>query len=736
MTSLFTAIFNMSITASYIAVAVIAARLFFKKAPKIFSYVLWLPVLVRLIFPFSFSSIFSFLSLFKTNTTINTSMIEYVPRNIGFMENSAIDIGIDRINNAISTSLPDAAPAAGLHPIQLMFTIASFIWIIGIAVLLLYSIISYVRVMKNVTTAVLVRDNIFETNKITTPFVCGFIKPKIYIPTGISKHEVSFILAHEKTHIKRLDYLIKPFSFLVLIIHWFNPLMWLSFTLMSKDMEMSCDESVLKEMGNEIKGNYSNSLLSLSVKRSGLLMGSPLAFGESNIKSRIKNILSYRKPTFGVIILTIIITAVLMVTFLANPKEPYTAERPSSVEYTIENLIANKTPYVGDNSKVVALIDALPLPEGIIRDTVRLHTSNQPYGITINLKTKDDSYTVPNNINTNDFYRNSVILFSLIDNVDTIEYMIPAVEPYSLVYTREYVVDLMGEDIRSYGENEHTLKSLIDQLDTIHTMDVTKDNQIEHYLEIIMSSPKTSSNPRDYIKAHQREYDNILKMGDEALIYLLSQFESDNISNDLRGHIIMSLSKDLLGITDEGLLPTQWYSQLSANVKLPDYIGNVSDSLEQLVYNTTVQQYSLPNSGFTVVAPTILGVYQEEDKVKVFVTVYYNRYKLYGKTLYEMGGGIIPGAITYSKNIDGSYILDEYLEAMDGSYFGKSIKEYCVMPISNEEISGLSDKILDDYKNHAGRSELLIKNLIEHLRANNQKDIELKKKTGQVVPLT
>lgn len=136
--------------------------------------------------------------------------------------------------------------------------------------------------INNVRTATLVRDNIFETDRIDSPFVCGFIKPKIYVPINLPEQELSYILAHEQTHIRRLDYLVKPFAFLVLIIHWFNPIMWLSFALMSKDMEMSCDESVIRRMGSDRKASYSNSLLSLAVKRSGLLVGSPLAFGESH----------------------------------------------------------------------------------------------------------------------------------------------------------------------------------------------------------------------------------------------------------------------------------------------------------------------------------------------------------------------------------------------------------------------------------------------------------------------
>jgi beta-lactamase regulating signal transducer with metallopeptidase domain len=319
MTSIFTAILNMSITASYVVVGVIVLRILFKKIPKVFSYALWLPVLIRLVFPYSFTSNFSFLSFLKSNAQSGTGAMEYVPNQIGLMNNPAIDIGIQRVNNSVNTTLQPAVAAASVNSMQIVMEIASIIWVVGIAVMLIYSVRSYVKVLIHVRTATLVKDNIFETDRISTPFVCGFIKPRIFIPAGMNPNELSYILAHEQTHIQRLDYLIKPFAFLVLVLHWFNPFIWLSFALMSKDMEMSCDERVLKKLGNDIKGNYSNSLLTLAVGKNNLVKGSPLAFGESNIKARIKNVLHYKKPTHLVLVSTFIITLIFSTGFISNP---------------------------------------------------------------------------------------------------------------------------------------------------------------------------------------------------------------------------------------------------------------------------------------------------------------------------------------------------------------------------------------------------------------------------------
>lgn len=326
MNVIFTSVLNMSITASFVAIGVIVARLILKKVPRIFSYALWSAVLIRLVSPVSFTSNFSSLSLLKLGTQQSSGVLAYVPYNMGLMQTPGIDVGVEGVNKAVNSSLPQAVQTGSVNPMQIVMAILSVVWVVGVALLIIYSVISYLKVINKVKTATLVSDNIFETDKIATPFVCGFISPKIYIPTDISQNELTYILAHERVHIKRLDYLIKPFAFLVLSVHWFNPIMWLSFFLMSKDLEMSCDESVLKTSGVEIRANYSHSLLALATGKRQLLSGSPLAFGESNVKARIKNVLNYKKPSFGVVVVAFMATFFLVVLFTANPKNGPTSE--------------------------------------------------------------------------------------------------------------------------------------------------------------------------------------------------------------------------------------------------------------------------------------------------------------------------------------------------------------------------------------------------------------------------
>ncbi|AOY77026.1 M56 family metallopeptidase [Clostridium formicaceticum] len=332
---LFLSVMNMSITASYVILFVMVGRLFLKKTPKIFSYTLWAVVLFRLVSPFSFSSAFSFLKA----GTLSSGKMEYIPFDIGMMGQPQIDTGISGANAVINHSLPAATPYASTNPMQMILFILSIIWILGVLILMTYSFISYLMLKRKVCMAVLLQDNIFECESISTPFVLGIVNPKIYLPKGLSEIEKSYILKHEQIHIRRFDYLIKPCAFLALCVHWFNPFVWLSFVLMSHDMEMSCDERVIKELGTDIKKDYSTSILSLAVNRK-MVNGSPLAFGETGAKGRIKNVLNYKRPAFWVSIVTVIAVAAIGIGLVSNPNASihYKKEKIHMAEIWAEGL--------------------------------------------------------------------------------------------------------------------------------------------------------------------------------------------------------------------------------------------------------------------------------------------------------------------------------------------------------------------------------------------------------------
>jgi hypothetical protein len=241
---------------------------------------------------------------------------------------------------------------------------------------------------------------------------------------------------------------------------------------------------------------------------------------------------------------------------------------------------------------------------------------------------------------------------------------------------------------------------------------------VEENLAIIMSSPMEASNPYAYIQAHQEEYESIKKLGGEkALQYMLSQFESGN-AEGLRGHIMMQLCKELLSIRQE--------------VKLPDFEYDGSDPIEKLVYATEIKKNSQPQRGFTIVAPKIFGSYEEDGLLKVFVTTFSATYKLYGNVLDEVGGSVVPSAITYKKDKSGNYVLDKYEQAKDGADWLPSIKKFCTMPVSGKGIPGLADKIIDHYGNYDDIRTLRWDNLFKHLKANGIKEAILFNSRGEI----
>lgn len=273
---------------------------------------------------------------------------------------------------------------------------------------------------------------------------------------------------------------------------------------------------------------------------------------------------------------------------------------------------------------------------------------------------------------------------------------------------------------------------------TSSTKDIKK--LVEENLSVILSSPKESSNPQDYINAHENEYENFFKYGGEdALQYMLTQFEAGN-AEGLRGQIMMKLCKELLGarnnVADESLSPQEWYDALSIRqeILLPDYEYDGEDPIEKLVYDTEIERDSASNKrgGFIIVAPKILGSYEEEDMLKVFVTTYSARYILYGNTLSQEGGSIVPAAITYRKDDNDGYILEKYEQARDGSEFGPSIRKYCTMPLSKKEIKGLTDKILKHYGDCEDILILMHDNLFKHLKKNGITDATLTNSQGKI----
>ena len=312
MNELFLKIINMSISASWLVLAVLILRFVLKKAPKWINVMLWGIVAIRLICPFSFESTLSLIPSAET-----------IPLNIGMDSTPTINSGISAINNAVNPIISQSnTPMAGasVNLLQITIGIYEYIWIFGMIALALYTAISYWRLRRKVDTAVRYKDNIFQSENVSFPFVLGIIKPRIYLPFKMNGQYLEHVVAHEQAHICRKDHWWKPLGFLLLMIHWFNPLMWLAYVLLCRDIELACDEKVIKELGNEQRGDYTQALVACSINRR-MIAACPLAFGEVSVKERVKSVMNYKKPAFWVIIISVIVCVGVAVCFLTNPKQ-------------------------------------------------------------------------------------------------------------------------------------------------------------------------------------------------------------------------------------------------------------------------------------------------------------------------------------------------------------------------------------------------------------------------------
>ena len=317
MENIFLHLVNMSITAGWIALAVMILRLFLKKAPKWITVLLWGLVGLRLILPVSIESVLSLIPSAET-----------IPPEIVYAQEPQIHSGIEVFNSAvnpvISESLAPSGELTSINPVQVLLAIATVVWIAGVAGMLVYTLISYLRLRHKVRVSMSIEKNTYICDDINTPFILGIIKPKIYLPSNLTASEQDYVLRHEKAHIKRKDHLIKPLSFLLLSVYWFNPLLWVAYILLCRDIELACDEKVIRDMGIQDRKEYSTALLNCSIPRR-MISACPLAFGEVSVKQRIKSVLNYKKPAFWISIVAIILCVALSVGFLTNPVDnnPY-----------------------------------------------------------------------------------------------------------------------------------------------------------------------------------------------------------------------------------------------------------------------------------------------------------------------------------------------------------------------------------------------------------------------------
>ena len=312
MEHIFIDLLNISITAGYLVLAILLLRPLLRKAPKFIRCVLWGLVGLRLAFPFSVESILSLIPSAET-----------VPPGILYSSQPSIHSGIPLMNSVVNPILSESmAPTVGnsVNPMQVVMTVGSWVWIAGMVILLLYAGISYTRLRFKLREAVYEGENTWVCDHIDSAFLLGLFRPRIFLPSALNGQDKEYVIAHERAHLGRKDHWWKPFGFLLLTVYWFNPLMWVAYILLCRDIEFACDEKVIRQLGTDCKKSYSEALINCSVSKKSI-SACPVAFGEEGVPGRIRSILNYKKPAFWIILIAVILCIAVAVCFLTVPQK-------------------------------------------------------------------------------------------------------------------------------------------------------------------------------------------------------------------------------------------------------------------------------------------------------------------------------------------------------------------------------------------------------------------------------
>lgn len=317
MGELFLHLLNATIRVAWLVPVVLLVRLCLPRMPKFIRPLLWGIVALRLILPFSIESAVSLLPSSQT-----------IPDEIVYATIPSVNTGIGVVDTVINPVIGQVlAPQVGdsVNPVQILLEVGGYVWAVGLGAMLVYALISYVMVRRSVREAVLLEGNCYVCDHIVTPFILGLFRPRIYLPSSMNEQDRAYVLAHERAHLSRRDHWWKPIGFVLLSVHWFNPLLWLSYILLCRDIELACDEKVITAYGEEQKKPYADALINCSMPRRRIA-ACPLAFGENSVKGRIRSVLHYKKPAFWLIIVAIVACIAVAVTFLTDPKDKWQSE--------------------------------------------------------------------------------------------------------------------------------------------------------------------------------------------------------------------------------------------------------------------------------------------------------------------------------------------------------------------------------------------------------------------------
>lgn len=456
MTDVFLRIVELSWQAGVLALAVMLARLALRRAPKWAVCLLWVLVAVRLVLPFSLQSP---VSLQAAQSPVTAALYELPQTQEAAQKTDEVLSG------------GSAEPVAPLPPVESMtaqpvptpkpamtVSLLAAIWLAGVVMMLTYMLVSYLGIYRRVCTAVRLEDNVYRCGSWGTPFVLGLLRPRIYVPEGMDDAALPQVLAHERCHIRRGDHLVKPLAFLLLALHWFNPVLWAAYVLLGRDMENACDERVLRGMDGAGRAAYSRALVACAVRQRPAAV-CPLAFGEVAVQERVKNAMNGKKPAVWAAVLLVIAAAVIAVCFLTSP-----GRRGPSADgaWDAKTLYDLRTPYVGDPSAVGRILNAVGLDKmGADSDwsfAMQLSTEQEPYGLTLLYTYDSDSFLGHGPTWAQRMRASGYLTMALIDNAEWVAWQENGTETGRVTNDGAY-------DIAAARQSVDGLRQLIEQLE-------------------------------------------------------------------------------------------------------------------------------------------------------------------------------------------------------------------------------------------------------------------------------
>ena len=456
MTDIFLRIVELSWQAGVLALAVMLARLALRRAPKWAVCLLWALVAVRLVLPFSLQSP---VSLQAAQSPVTAVLYELPQTQEAAQKTDEVLSGgsAEPVTPLPPTEVVTAQPVPAPKPAMTVSLLAA-IWLAGVVMMLTYMLVSYLGIYRRVCTAVRLEDNVYRCGSWGTPFVLGLLRPRIYVPEGMDDAALPQVLAHERCHIRRGDHIVKPLAFLLLALHWFNPVLWAAYVLLGRDMENACDERVLRGVDGAGRAAYSRALVACAVRQRPAAV-CPLAFGEVAVQERVKNAMNGKKPAVWAAVLLVIAAAVIAVCFLTSP-----GRRGPSADgaWDAETLYALRTPYVGDPSAVGRILNAVGLDKmGADSDwdfTMRLSTEQEPYGLTLLYTYDSESFLGYGPTWAQRMRAGGYLTMALIDNAEWVAWQENGTETGRVTNDGAY-------DIAAARQSVDGLRQLIEQLE-------------------------------------------------------------------------------------------------------------------------------------------------------------------------------------------------------------------------------------------------------------------------------